>query len=132
MRLNFRVISANSYLIAIYLSNCWKILRVRSLRSNLGVISAVITVFIIQELSDCRKIRPLRLNVRTISAVQLSTEYLPDRCIRVTVLLEYFDLLIMLQGPPPGAPWGPGKLPQLPPLLVALKRSQCNYTYSCI
>ena len=32
-----------------------EILRIRPLRLNLGVISAVITVFIIHELSDCRK-----------------------------------------------------------------------------
>ena len=71
LRLNFRAIWASMSLIATYLSDCWKILRIRSLRLNLGTISAVITVFVIQELSDCRKflkIRPLRLNVRTISA----------------------------------------------------------------
>ena len=53
----------------------YQILRIRSLRLNLGVILAVITVFSIQELSDCRKFlraRSLRLNVRTISAAYLS------------------------------------------------------------
>ena len=62
-----RGISANLYLIAIYLSDCWKFLG----------------------------IRPLRLKVRTIKAAYPSiiiTEYLPDCFIRVTVLLEYFDL----------------------------------------
>ena len=100
--LNMRMISAvyHNNLIVKYLSDCWKILRIRLLILNLGVISAVITGFIIQELSDCRKflrIRLLRLNVRTISAVYLSVsiyiEYLPDCYIRVTVLLEHFDLL---------------------------------------
>jgi len=50
-------------------------LGLRSLRLNLGVILAVITVFILQELSNRRKflkIIPLRLNVKTISAVYLS------------------------------------------------------------
>jgi len=67
LKMNFRVISASLYLIAKF----W-LLRIGSLRLNLGVITAVITVFIIQELSDCRKflrIKPVRLNVRTISAV---------------------------------------------------------------
>jgi len=44
----------------------------------LGVISAVITVFSIQELSNCRKFlraRSLRLNVIPISAVYLTIEY---------------------------------------------------------
>jgi len=39
---------------------------------NLGVIPAVITVFIMQELSDCRKfleVNPVRLKVRAISVV---------------------------------------------------------------
>ena len=99
----------------------YQLLRIRSLRLNLGVISAINTVFIIQELSDCRlRIRPLRLNVRTISAVYLSTECLSDCFIRVTVLLEYFDLLWWWgRGPLQGG--AQGKLPQLPPLLVALK-----------
>jgi len=59
-------------LMAICLSDYWKFLRIRYLRLNLGVISAIITVFIILELSDCMKflrIRPLR---RTTSAVYLS------------------------------------------------------------
>ena len=77
---------------AIYLSDWWKIFKIRPLRLNLGVISALITAFIIQKLSDCRKflrIRPLRLNVKTISV--LLNMYLPDCCIRVTVA----SLLIM-------------------------------------
>jgi len=45
--LNFRMISASLYWIAI-LSDCWKILGL-----NLRVISAVITVFIPQDLSNC-------------------------------------------------------------------------------
>jgi len=54
---------------ALYLADCWKILRIRPLRLNLGVILAVTTVFIMRELSDCRRIRPMRLNGRTISVV---------------------------------------------------------------
>ena len=81
-------------------------MRITLLRLNLGVISALITVFIMQELSDYRKflrIRPLKLNVRTISIVYPSiiiTEYLPDCCIGVTVLLEHFDLFDNVAGGP--------------------------------
>ena len=106
LRLNFRVISASLYLIALYLSDCWKILRITSLRLNLGVISAVNTVFITQELSDCRKflrIRPLRLNVRTISAYNYQLNAFPivyqgDCSIRV------FQSLDKHSRPLPGAP----------------------------
>jgi len=63
------MILASLYLIA---TVPFQLLRIRSLRLNFGVISAVITVFIVQELFDYReflRIRPLRLNVRIISAV---------------------------------------------------------------
>jgi len=43
------------YLIAKYLSDWWIILRIRPLRLSLGEISALITEFIIQELSDYPK-----------------------------------------------------------------------------
>ena len=53
----------------------------------------------------------LRLNVRTISTVYLNIIIhwitFSDCCIRVTVLLEYFDLVW----------WFQGKMPQFPPFL---------------
>ena len=89
-------------------------MRITPSKIEFGVISAVITVFIIPELSDCTKvlrIRPLRLNVGTISVVYLSIimimimgkgmACIPDHCSNYTkikfefVLLEYFNLLIM-------------------------------------
>jgi len=81
-------------------------LRIRPLKLNLGVISTLITVFILQELSDYRKflsIKPMKLNVRTISADYPSTiitEYLPNCYIRVTALSEYFDFLHNVAGAP--------------------------------
>ena len=48
---------------------------------------------------------PLILNVRANLAVKLCTKCLFDCCIRVTVLLEYFDLFDNVAGPLPGAPY---------------------------
>ena len=60
LQFNVRVILAWLYLIAIYLSNCWKIWEIDPLKLNLRVISAEITVFIIQDLSDCWRFMRIR------------------------------------------------------------------------
>ena len=59
------------YLIAKYLSNYSKFLRIKLLRLNLRVISAVITVFVIQELSDCWKF----LRISQTSAIKCENNF---------------------------------------------------------
>jgi len=87
------------------------------LKLILRVISAVITIFIIQDLLIAGKI--LRIIPSEIEGenefCSLSfTEYLPYFCIRVTVLLKYFDLFHNVAG-------AQGKCPScLPPIPLSV------------
>ena len=80
-------------------------------------------------LSDCWKIwnsGSLKLNVRTIFPAQLSTEYLSYSCIKVTVLLKYFNLFNNVAVAPNKV--GPrAKFPNCPYLVVLEEEKLSKY-----
>jgi len=93
--------------------------RLLGIRLEIGVTLAVITVFIVQELSECDN---------SFSSLSQYNYLLPDCCIRVTVLLEYFD---NVAGPHLGplVRWGPGQIAPVAPPTQTIQLYK--YTKTC-